>query len=189
MGNQHLKEHGFHIYSSLIAAFERKSRSDRLAKSRYFGILSDGSPGKHDKVEHENVQTRFVDKETGIPENVFAGINALEHQDHEGVIRAIEIELLKLGIVLDGDDLVYVTAKRLVFLCLDGASVNMGKYNSVKAVLQRRFPWLIVIHCINHNLELAVGDLRKHDKEYLNFDETLKDIYSMFHFSIKRPVK
>jgi len=68
MGNQHLKEHGFHICSSLIAAYERKSRSVRLGKSRYFGILSDGSPGKHDKVEHENVQMRFVDKETGIPE-------------------------------------------------------------------------------------------------------------------------
>ena len=74
----------------------------------------------------------------------------------------------------------------MVFLCLDGAAVNMGKYRSVKAVLQAKFPWLVVIHCINHNLELAIGDLRKNDPDYLNFDETLKDIYSMFHFSIKK---
>ena len=43
-----------------------------------------------------------------------------------------------------------------------------------------------MIHCINHNLELAIGDLRKHDADYLNFDETMRDIYSMFHFSIKK---
>ena len=52
--------------------------------------------------------------------------NALEHQNHEGVIRDIEEELAKVGIVLDGDCLVFITAKRMVFLCLDGASVNMG---------------------------------------------------------------
>ena len=110
----------------------------------------------------------------------------MEQQDHEGIIKGIEDELLKLGIVLEGDERIYITAKRMVFLCLDGAAVNMGKYRSVKAVLQAKFPWLVVIHCINHNLELAIGDLRKNDPDYLNFDETLKDIYSMFHFSIKK---
>ena len=81
--------------------------------------------------------------------------------------------------------MIYITAKRMVFLCLDSAAVNMGKYRSVKAVMQAKYPWLVVIHCINHNLELAIFDLRKNDPDYLNFDETLKDIYSMFHFSIK----
>ena len=148
--------------------------------------MSDSFPEIYDKVEHENVQVRYVNFENGHPENVFAGLNALEHQNHEGVIRGIEEELAKVGIVLDGDPLVFITANRMVFLCLDGASVNMGKYNSVKAVLAKRYTWLIVIYCINHNLELAIGDLRKHDADYLNFDETMRDIYSMFHFSIKK---
>ena len=80
----------------------------------------------------------------------------MEHQNHEGVIRGIEEELAKVGIVLDGDPLVFITAKRMVCMCLDAASVNTGKYNSVKAVLARGYPLLIVIHCINHNLELEL---------------------------------
>ena len=149
--------------------------------------MSDGSPGKHDKTEHENVQARFVSPETGHPENAFAGLNALEQQDHEGIIKGIEDELLKLGIVLEGDERIYITANRMVFLFLDGEAVNMGKYRSVKAVLQAKFPWLVVIHCINHNLELAIGDLRKNDPDYLNFDETLKEIYILcFTFQSRR---
>ena len=38
MGNQHHSEHGFHIYSSLIAGLERKCRAERLGKSRFFGV-------------------------------------------------------------------------------------------------------------------------------------------------------
>ena len=132
------------------------------------------------------MHVRYLDHGNGKPENVFVGLNALQHQDYAGIIAGIEEELAKVGIVLNGDCLVYLTARRMVFVCLDGASVNMGKYNSVKAELSRRYPWLIFIHCINHNLELAIGDLRKHDPDYLSFDETMKDVYGMFHFSIKK---
>ena len=42
----------------------------------------------------------------GKPENVFVGLNALQHQDHAGIIAGIEEELAKVGIVLNGDSLV-----------------------------------------------------------------------------------
>ena len=92
MGYQHFEEHGFHIYSALIAGNEREKRTQKLHESRYFGILSDGTPGKHDKVEHENVHVRYLDHGNGKPENVFVGLNALQHQDHAGIIAGIEEE-------------------------------------------------------------------------------------------------
>ena len=65
--------------------------------------------------------------------------------------------------------------ERLVNINLDGASVNMGIYNGVAARLQTRLgPHVTKIHCINHQLELAILDLRK-DNSYLGiFESTLK---------------
>ena len=60
--------------------------------------MSDGTPGKHDKVEHENVHVRYLDHGNGKPENVFVGLNALQHQDHAGIIAGIEEELAKGGL-------------------------------------------------------------------------------------------
>ena len=38
----------------------------------------------------------------------------------------------------------------------DGASVNVGKHRSVTTFLKKDIPQLIVMHCVNHRLELAV---------------------------------
>ena len=48
----------------------------------------------------------------------------------------------------------------LISHCADSASVNMGRYNGactqIKAYGQS---WLLVIHCANHRLELAIADV------------------------------
>ena len=95
----------------------------------------------------------------------------------------IEAELLKVGIELNDSPELNNTERKMVCICLDGAASNMGKYRSVKALLQKRYPWVIVVDCINHNLELAIGDLRP---RLLVFDETMRDIFSVFHFSNKK---
>ena len=126
------------------------------------------------------------DVESGKPVMSVVGLNELEHQHAEGLVCAIEAELLKVGIELTDTPELNNTECKMVCICLDGAASNMGKYRSVKALLQKRYPWVIVVHCINHNLELAIGDLRKHDPDYLFFDETMRDIFSVFHFSNKK---
>ena len=58
---------------------------------------------------------------------------------------------------------------------LDGAAVNMGIYNGVGVVQQRRCgAQVMVTHCINHNLELALLDLRKEEPYLDMFEKTLK---------------
>jgi hypothetical protein len=46
--------------------------------------------------------------------------------------------------------------KRLASLNMDGASVNMGSINRLGAKLRNNSPWLLIIHCFNHRMELAV---------------------------------
>ena len=59
---------------------------------------------------------------------------------------------------------------KLINVNLDGASVNMGIYNGVAAQLQERNgPHLMVTHCINHNLELAIMDMRKQESYISEF--------------------
>jgi hypothetical protein len=183
MGAQHLKDDGCDIYLSVIAGelFHAKTAAfNANGGVRFFGILSDGTPGKHDHVEHEGVYVRFVDYSTGEPTTPFIGLNALKNQKWEGVVDGILEEVSKLGI--DRQRML----RGLAFLCLDGASVNMGKYHSVKAYFQREFPWVIVIHCINHALELAISDLKKADEHFCLFNDTLKDVFLLFHCSTKK---
>ena len=48
------------------------------------------------------------------------------------------------------------TKKWLVAVCFDGASVNTGVINWLQALIKKEFgPWLLVVHCVNHNFELA----------------------------------
>ena len=43
----------------------------------------------------------------------------------------------------------------------NGANVNMGKYNGSLKIMARERPWLIVMHCMNHRIELAIKDMIK----------------------------
>ena len=44
-------------------------------------------------------------------------------------------------------------AKRLVSICCDGASINMGKYTALA----------LIIHCVNLRLKLAIKDAFRED--------------------------
>ena len=43
-----------------------------------------------------------------------------------------------------------------VFLCCDGAAVNLGKKNGVAAKLKDDVGHLVSVHCVAHRLELGV---------------------------------
>ena len=64
---------------------------------------------------------------------------------------------------------------------LDGASVNTGIYNGVATQLQERNgPQVMMPHCINHNLEIAIVDMRKEESYISEFDSILLSLYQAF---------
>ena len=112
------------------------------------------------------------------PVNKFVGLEEVEHSTADGVLDAIDSCLRNHVGVLVGTQ-----KEKLVNMNLDGASVNMGVYNGVGAIQRARCgEQVTVTHCINHNLELALMDLRK-DEPYLDtFEKTLKVLFSIYQF-------
>ena len=67
----------------------------------------------------------------------------------------------------------------------DGASVMLGRKNGVAAKLKSRFPQLLTWHCMNHRLELSVGDAVKSCTEINQFKIFLDTLYALYSMSPK----
>ena len=114
----------------------------------------------------------------GVPVNKFVGLEEVEHSTAGGVLAAIDSCLKKrVGV------LIRTQKEKLVNNNLDGVAVNMGIYNGVGAMQQLRCGGQVTVtHCVNHNLELALMDLRK-EEPYLDiFEKTLKVLFIIYQF-------
>ena len=61
----------------------------------------------------------------------------------------------------------------------------MGIYGGLGALLKELSPWLMVVHCFNHRLELAIKDTFKLTA-FNNIDEMLAVLYKLYKTSAKR---
>ena len=109
--------------------------------------------------------------QTGKPRTIFIGLEELIFLGAANLWEQIKSRLSEFGWPLA------VLKKKLIGVCFDGASVNMGVMNGLQALVKRDVgPWVLVIHCVNHNFELALLDMRKDDPYLVEFEETLKSI-------------
>ena len=113
----------------------------------------------------------------GEPINKFLTIAELPNGTADGVIESFERAMGKVG--------VNTWKNALVSLGSDGASVYTGVRNGVVAKLRQSIPWLLGIHCIAHNLELAILDGLKEDHLLSSVKEMLQSIYKHYHYSPK----
>ena len=78
--------------------------------------------------------------------------------------------------------------KRLICFASDGASTMLGKESEVAARLLAKFLNLIIWHCSNNRLELAVGDAIRDANGINNFRvfmDKLYTLYTLYHASPK----
>ena len=75
---------------------------------------------------------------------------------------------------------------KLVGLNLYRARVRMGKRNGLNVLVQDEAPWVEVVHCFNHQLELAIKDVFIESPFYSNINEVLSDLYWLYQKSPKR---
>ena len=136
-----------------------------LNNAHYFCVLSDGSTNSS-VIEGELVYLLFV--KSGKPLLKFLLIEPANNTNAEGIIECIKTAFERIGI-LDFQ-------KRIIGLNLDGASVNTGVHNGVGVLMQADSPWLRVIHCFNHHLELTIKDAFKNNN-FNKIDEMLKKFY------------
>ena len=79
--------------------------------------------------------------------------------------------------------------KHLIGFCSDGASVMLGSKSGVATRIKKCFPNIVIWHCLNHRLQLALDDSIKDVKHVNHFKIFLDKIYSIFHQSNKAQIQ
>lgn len=74
---------------------------------------------------------------------------------------------------------------KLVFLCADGAAVNIGRKNGVAAKLKQEIGYLLSIHCVAHRLELGVTSAIRENPKLKRLHDVLVYLYEQYHYSPK----
>ena len=152
-------------FLDVIGKVTMDSLQKDLNNAHYFCVLSDGSTNSS-VIEGELVYLLFV--KSGKPLLKFLLIEPANNTNAEGIIECIKTAFERIGI-LDFQ-------KRIIGLNLDSASVNTGVHNGVGVLMQADSPWLPVIHCFNHHLELTIKDAFKNNN-FNKIDEMLKKFY------------
>ena len=75
---------------------------------------------------------------------------------------------------------------KLVGLNLDGGSINLDKHNGLNVLVQDEAPWVEVVHCLNHQLELAIKDTFIESTISLNTNKMLLKLYWLYQKSPKK---
>ena len=77
----------------------------------------------------------------------------------------------------------------LIAFCSDGASVMLGRNSGVGARLKKDFPNIVIWHCLNHCLQLALDDSVNDIKQMNHFKIFMDKIYTIFHQSNKNQMQ
>ncbi|KAJ3582092.1 hypothetical protein NHX12_015891 [Muraenolepis orangiensis] len=86
-----------------------------------------------------------------------------------------------MGCLLKNGFTVELLREILIGFCSDGASVMLGVMSGVGKLLQDDFQGIILWHCLNHRLELAVDqalDVTGGTKDFQAFMDSLYSLYS-----------
>ena len=151
-----------------------RSLKEKLAKARYYSVLNDGSSDTSVS-EKELVYILFLDN--GKPKIEFLSIEDVKNADAAEIQECIaesfqQIDLTKFS--------------EMVGLNVDGASVNMAKFTGLGTRLKVEAPWLQVIHCFNHRLELALKDAFSQSPVFSTVDNFITKLYYLYQKSPKR---
>ena len=79
----------------------------------------------------------------------------------------------------------HVLSEKLICFASDGASVMLGSQSGVASRIQQVFPNVIIWHCMNHHLELAVGDAIREVSGTNHFKAFFDKLYCLYHTSSK----
>ncbi|XP_057313455.1 uncharacterized protein LOC130654829 [Hydractinia symbiolongicarpus] len=133
-----------------IADVIREKVASVISGKHFMAVQSDGSQARKTGNEKELVLVR-TEKE-GLP--VYYMVSLLEMADFGGC----DAESLKAGldsVFENGNVPLDDYQTKLVSATADRANVNMGINHGALTMMAEEHPWLVVIHCVNHRLELA----------------------------------
>ena len=178
------------MFSAIQADKILEDQVHELEDQLCFGLQGDGS---HDKARkpQEAVNVRVIDKQTGRPKIMGLGFTKLSNQNATSCRSAMFSVLQKHGVSKE------LAHKKMVSVGVDGAAVNLGNFKGLKALITKTqgdpgtdpsleywaWSWVLLIHCINHLLELGIGDLKDADPYVEVFNEQLQKIFKVYYYS------
>ena len=119
--------------------------------------------------------------ESGSPAVKFLKLQAIEHANSEGLVKALDDAFSDFGFTADQLKL------KLVGFGADGAARNLGVTHQSVSTIQRSIaPWMVQIHCMAHRLELSLKDCFKDTYFERTIVDTLASIYHFYRSSPKR---
>ena len=155
-----------------IAKVTKESFVKDLAKACYFCILSEGSTDSS-VTEEELVHVLLL--LCGKPKLKCPSIEPANNANAEGIHSCIKEAFGRVGVL--------GLSQKVIVLNVDGAVVNTGIHHG--ALMKESSPWLQVIHCFNHILELSIKDAFKTDT-CVKIDKILMKMCYLYQKSPKR---
>ena len=162
-------------FTEVIPDVHYEGLSENIHKACYYSILNDGSS---DTTVSEKELVYALYLEDGKPKIGFVGIENVNNANTEGILECIKESFHRLGITN--------LSKKLVGLNVDGASVNTGQHTGLGTRIKSLTPWLQVIHCFNHRLELALKDAFSQFPAFSSVDSFITKLYYLYQMSPKR---
>ena len=175
IGRGYRNDNAAALFTECIAKISKNELARDLANARFYSVLSDGSTDTS-VTEKELVYILYLCN--GTPTVKYFSIEDVKTANAIGLQAAIEQSFKRIGITALTD--------RIVGLNCDGASVNMGQFTGLGARFKELAPWLEIIHCFNHRMELAFKDAFDKSPVFQKIDNFLLQLYYMYQKSPKR---
>lgn len=164
-------------FTYFIAEVERRNLREKLEKSKFFSVISDGITGGAIE-EAELVYVQFA--HAGRVHCQIVGVQTVEKKDPLAIKHAIEKTLernLQLGLSNQ------VWAKKLVGFGSDGTPGSGGESDRVALLLREIQPCVLTVYCFAHHLELSYKALFQSVPLYNDVRDLLHGIYRFYHSS------
>ena len=108
----------------------------------------------------------------GFPALQYLSIESVDNATTTGVLSSLTTAFERFGVLS--------FEKYLLGLNCDGASVNLGQFGGLE-----KAPWLELVHCFNHRIELALKDAFE-NSAFANIETLLMKLYYLYRKSPKR---
>ena len=190
VGTTHRNRYGYHLFNSVHSDLILFGQKKKFQKFRCFSLGADLGTDKSGRPQ-ECILLRGVDEDEGELEIHGLGYDQVRHANASCCLDSLFNKMQVHGITKEQ------AMKKWICLGADGASVNMGQYAGVKGLIQLSngdagtkpglvylgLWWVIVLHCVNHLLELGLKDLGEVEPYIKIFDEILTKVFKIYHFS------
>ena len=150
--------------------------ADEAKQSMYYAVTADSTTDTSGQGQF-SISIQYVTSFLQV-KNKFLGFYSARDSTSHTLAAVIKDVLLQLGLNLDA----------LKGYCVDGASYISGRLQGVQAILHKKCPEAIYIHCANHSLDLISQEVLKDIKLNADASAFVRETSNIIRESSKRRV-